>query len=95
MVFDAPVVLQRQMLGVGQRRKTEKVPQLQSVQFLEVVDAPVVLMTTGAGVGPDSAENSRIAAVAVYRRGVVLLRTCSCKFQQFSVRSLRCSFCPF
>ena len=48
MVFDAPVVMQRQVLGVGQRRETVEVPQLQSVQFLEVVDVPVVLMTTGA-----------------------------------------------
>ena len=79
MVVDAPVVMQRQVLGVGQCRKTVEVPQLQLVQFLEVVDVPVVLVTTGAGVGPDSAENSGSAAVAVYRRGVVPLRTCSCK----------------
>ena len=29
---------------------------MQSVQFLEVIDTPVVLVTTGACVGPDSAE---------------------------------------
>ena len=40
------------MLGVGQCRKTVEVPQLQSVQFLEVIDTPVVLVTTGACVGP-------------------------------------------
>ena len=44
------------MFGVGQCRKTVEVPQLQSVQFLEVIDTPVVLVTTGACVGPDSAE---------------------------------------
>ena len=48
----APVVMLRQVLGVGQCRKTVEVLQLQSVQFLEVV----VLVTTGAFVGPDSAE---------------------------------------
>ena len=30
-----------------------------SVQFLEVIDTPVVLVTTGACVGPDSAEIHR------------------------------------
>ena len=55
-VVDAPVVFQRQVFGVGQCRISVEVPQVQSVQFLEVVDTPVVLVTTGACVGPDSAE---------------------------------------
>ena len=56
MVVDAPVVFQRQVLGVGQCRKTVELLQLQSVQFLDVIDTPVVLVTTGACVGADSAE---------------------------------------
>ena len=56
MFVDAPVVIQRLVLGVGRCRKTVEVPQLQSVQFLEVIDTVVVLVTTGACVGPDSAE---------------------------------------
>ena len=36
--------------------KTVEVPQLPLVQFLEVIDTPVVLVTTGACAGPDSAE---------------------------------------
>ena len=35
--------------------KTVEVPQLQLVQFLEFFDTPVVLVTTGACAGPDSA----------------------------------------
>ena len=37
--------------------KTVEVPQLPLVQFLAVIDMPVVFVTTGACVGPDSAEN--------------------------------------
>ena len=42
--------------------KTVEVPQLQLVQFLEVIDTPVVLATTGACVGPDIAENREVSA---------------------------------
>ena len=62
-VVGAPVVIQRQVLGVGQCRKTVEVPHLQSVQFLEVVGTLVGLVTTGACVGPDSAEFRRDFAV--------------------------------
>ena len=55
-VVHAPVVMLRQVFGVGQCRKTVEVPQLQSVQFLEVIDMRFVLVKTGACVGPDSAE---------------------------------------
>ena len=55
-VVHAPVVMLRQVLGDGQCLITVEVPQLQSVQFLEVIDTPVVPVTTGACVGPDSAE---------------------------------------
>ena len=43
----APVVMLRLVLGVGQCRIAVEVLQLQSVQFLEVIDTPVVLVTTG------------------------------------------------
>ena len=36
--------------------KTVEVPQLPLVQFLVVIDTPVVFVTTGACAGPDSAE---------------------------------------
>ena len=42
-VVHAPVVVLRQVLGVGQCRKTVEVLQLQSVQFLEVVATPLFL----------------------------------------------------
>ena len=38
-------------------QKTVKIPQLLLVQFLVVIDTPVVFVTTGACAGPDSAEN--------------------------------------
>ena len=37
-----------------------EVPQLPLVQFLVVIDTPVVFVTTGASAGPDSAENVEI-----------------------------------
>ena len=37
-----------------------EVPQLPLVQFLAVIDMPVVFVTTGACVGPDSAENVKV-----------------------------------
>ena len=37
--------------------KTVEVPQLPLVQFLVVIDTPVVFVTTGASAGPESAEN--------------------------------------
>ena len=40
--------------------KTVEVPQLPLVQFLVVIDTPVVFVTTGACAGPDSAENVKI-----------------------------------
>ena len=61
-VVHAPVVLLRQVLGVGQCRKTVEVPQLQSVQFLEVIDTPVVLVTTGACVGQTVQNSSRFCS---------------------------------
>ena len=45
-VVDAPVFIQRQVLGVGQCRKTVEVPLLQSVQFLEIVVTVPVLVQT-------------------------------------------------
>ena len=51
-VAHAPVLLLRQVLGVGQCRKL----QLPLMQFLVVSDTPVVFVTTGACVCPDSAE---------------------------------------
>ena len=42
--------------------KTVEVPQLPLVQLLEVVDTPVVFVTTGACAGPDSAENRDVSA---------------------------------
>ena len=75
-VVDVPVVIQRQVLGVGQCRKTVEVPQLQSVQFLEVIDTPVVLVTTFA-CGPDSAEIRRAFAVLDKAVGMPLVcRNC-------------------
>ena len=40
--------------------KTVEVPQLPLVQFLVVIDTPVVFVLTGACAGPDSAENVKI-----------------------------------
>ena len=48
--------VQRQVLGLGQCRKTVEVPQLQSVQFLERLLTRRLFATTGA-FGSDSAEN--------------------------------------
>ena len=61
-VVHAPVVMLRQLLGVGQCRKTVEVPQLPLVQFLEVFGSPVVFVTTGACACPDSAENREVSA---------------------------------
>ena len=40
-----------------------EVPQLPLVQFLVVIDTPVVFVMTGACAGPDSAENCGFSAV--------------------------------
>ena len=40
--------------------KTLEVPQLPLVQFLVVIDTPVVFVMTGACAGPDSAKNVKI-----------------------------------
>ena len=45
--------------------ETVEAPQLQLVQFLEVIDTPVVLVTTGACVGPDRAENREVSALVL------------------------------
>ena len=42
--------------------KTVEVPQLPLVQFLVVIDTPVVFVTTGACAGPDSAEKREDSA---------------------------------
>ena len=42
-VVHAPVVKLRQVPGVGQCRRTVEVPQLQSVQFLDVLTRPLFL----------------------------------------------------
>ena len=47
-----------------------------SVQFLEVIDTPVVLVTTGACVGPDSAEIHRDFTRAVLDKAVGMPLVC-------------------
>ena len=57
--------------------KIVEVPQLQLVQFLEVVETPLVLVTTGACVGPDSAEIRRDFAILDKAVGMPLVcRNC-------------------
>ena len=56
--------------------KTVGVPQLPLVQFLEVIDTPVVLVTTGAYIGPDSAEIHRDFTRAVLDKAVDMPLVC-------------------
>ena len=67
---------------------------LQSVQFLGVIDTPVVLVTTGACVGPDSAEIRRYFAVLDKAVGMPLVcRYCGSSavtvHRQFGSRACR------
>ena len=69
---DVPVVLQRQVLGVGQCRKLWRFRSCRRCSSWNGVDAPVAVLRQVPG-GSDSTENSGSAAVAVHRRGVVPL----------------------
>ena len=71
-VLQIPVVLQRRVRAVQT---------VAPVQFLEVVDAPIVLATTGAVVGPESVEILRDFAGAVLDKVVgmpLVCRYCGC-----------------
>ena len=65
--WDTPVVVQRQVLGVGQCRKLWSFRSCSRCSSWKVVDMPVRVQRQ---VGSDSAENRAGAAGAVHRRGV-------------------------
>ena len=65
--WDTPVVVQRQVLVVRQRRKLWSFRSCSRCSSWKVVDMPVHVQRQ---VGSDSAENRAGAAGAVHRRGV-------------------------
>ena len=83
--WDTPVVVQRQVLGLGQCRKTVEVPQLQSVQFLERLLTRPLLATTGAFWFRQSASGG--AAVAVFSTGADGVRQCRKLFEGSTVQN--------